>query len=160
MRKVQYLKPLALSGCALLLLSVPVAGGASDGMHGHGMGMMGGRSARHHYYMSQGLPAEYAGKHNPLPASAENVQAGKRLFEKKCTRCHGESGRGDGPDGQRLDPPPANLAAVRRMRMASDAYFFWTISEGGAQFNTEMPSMKGTLEDAEIWQLILYLHEL
>lgn len=160
MRKIRHLKPLALSGCALLLLSVPLAGAAGGGMHGHGMGMMGGSPARHHYYMRHGLPADYAGKRNPLPATAENIQAGKRLFEKKCVRCHGESGRGDGPDGARLNPRPANLAHVRRMRMASDAYFFWTISEGGAQFNTEMPSMKATLEDAEIWQLILYLHEL
>ncbi len=160
MRNIQSLRVLVLSGCTLLLLVIPVAGGAGGGMHGHGMGMMHGGSARHHFYMRNGLPSDYAGKRNPLPATAENIQAGKQLFEKKCARCHGVSGHGDGPDAKGLVPAPANLAAIRRMRMASDAYFYWTISEGGAQFNTEMPSWKGTLEESEIWKLILYLHEL
>ncbi len=43
--------------------------------------------------------------------------------------------------------------------MISDAYLYWSISEGGAQFRTAMPAMKATLKERDIWKIILYLRE-
>ena len=40
------------------------------------------------------------------PASA---QRGKELYQIHCQRCHGESGRGDGPAAKGLETEPANL---------------------------------------------------
>ncbi len=156
MKMKHELKPLALSGWVLLVLALPAAGG---GMM-HGRGMMGGSMARHHYYMRHGLPSAYAGKTNPLPATAANIEAGRTLYARHCAACHGASGRGNGPAGRDLDPPPADLARAGRMRMMADAYFYWAIAEGGAQFRTAMPAWKGSLQESEIWQLVLYLRGL
>ncbi len=166
MRRMPDLKTMLLAAvlCASAL-SVAYAGCMMSGEGGcrgggMGMGMRGGHSARHAYYMRHGLPAAYAGKRNPMPATPENIQAGKRLFQQNCTACHGVSGQGDGPQAKGLAPPPANLARAVRMPMMSDAYFLWTISEGGRQFGTAMPSMKATLDETQIWQLVLYLRQL
>jgi mono/diheme cytochrome c family protein len=40
-------------------------------------------------------------------------EAGKRIYETHCTRCHGESGAGDGPDARKRYPLPARFADVR-----------------------------------------------
>lgn len=37
------------------------------------------------------------------------MEAGKRVFETHCTRCHGEDARGDGSDGLQMLPRPANF---------------------------------------------------
>lgn len=34
---------------------------------------------------------------------------GEEVYLENCARCHGESGRGDGPEGRELRPPPRDL---------------------------------------------------
>lgn len=45
-------------------------------------------------------------------ASAELVEKGKKLFQTSCTSCHGEAGKGDGPGGVALNPPPRNFTSL------------------------------------------------
>ncbi len=150
----------------LLAMNFAVPAAAMDMMHGpgmmhhHGMGMMGGSRARHMYVMHNGLDPKYANLTNPLPATSANISAGKTLFEQNCARCHGPQGLGNGEAGQNLVPRPANLAHVVRMRIASDGYLYWAISEGGVPFHTAMPAWKEALKDSDIWAVILYLHTL
>src|SRR5512135_330434 len=130
---------------------LPAAAGAQMG-RGMGPGMMGGGpSPRHYYVMHHGIDAKYASLHNSLPASAANLAAGKALFEQNCAVCHGASG---------LDPKPAVLAGLGRTRIATDGFYFWTVSEGGIQFNGAMPPFKGELKDEDIWKIILFLRTL
>ena len=150
----------------LLLPGQTFAAGMMDGqgmgmgmMRGQGMGM-GGSRVRHRYFMQNGLGPEYAGKTNPLPATAGNIKDGKLLYGQYCAACHGAEGYGDGAAGKSLTPPPSDLSRVVRMRIASDDYLYWSIAEGGAQFNTAMPAMKGSLKEPEIWKIILYLRNL
>ena len=150
----------------LLLPGQTFAAGMMDGqgmgmgmMRGQGMGM-GGSRVRHRYFMQNGLGPEYAGKTNPLPATAENVSAGKALYGQYCTACHGVEGHGDGAAAASLVPPPSDLARMVKMPIASDDFLYWSIAEGGAQFNTAMPAMKGSLKEADIWKVILYLRNL
>ncbi len=146
-----------------MLCLAPAAGwaqgmmGGGDGGMMRGNGMMKNGSARHAYFMRQGVPAQYAKMANPLKAGAANVAAGKPLYEENCAACHGSTGRGDGVVGATLDPRPADLASIVRMPMASDGYLYWSIAEGGAAFGTAMPAMKNTLQPAEIWKIILYI---
>lgn len=145
--------------CLPLLLLLAQQAYAMGMMEGHGR-MMGGPSVRHVYYMRHGLPPSYARKKNPLPATAENLKAGKQLYEHNCVACHGATGRGDGPASEGLDPPPADLAGIGSMPMMSDNYVYWAIAEGGRQFNSAMPAMKGALSDIKIWKLVLYVRGL
>ena len=80
---------------------IPALAGAQMG-RGMGPGMMGGGpSARHFYVMHHGIDPQYAALRNPLPRSAANVAAGKKLYEQNCAVCHGAAGRGDGPGAKR-----------------------------------------------------------
>jgi mono/diheme cytochrome c family protein len=57
----------------------------------------------------------------PAPAPAPEAEAspsppadrGATVFAQHCASCHGATGRGDGPAGQALDPPAADLVGPR-----------------------------------------------
>jgi mono/diheme cytochrome c family protein len=144
----------ALGGVALL----SVARGQMGMMHRGGM--MGMSNVRHQYYMHAGLPSAYASNTNPLKPTAENLAAGRKLYEERCALCHGAKGFGDGPAGAALNPPPANIAALMQRPMATDGYLYWSIAEGGAPLGSPMPAFKDALKPDQIWQIILYIRTL
>ncbi|RDH86356.1 MAG: hypothetical protein DIZ78_09295 [endosymbiont of Escarpia spicata] len=113
---------------------------------------------RYTQYVLGDIPNQYADLSNPLPASSENISDGKKLYQAQCPVCHGAFGEGDGPAGKLLVPSPANLAVTRRLPVATDAFIFWTLSEGGEAFGTAMPAFGNQLTDKEIWQIALYLN--
>jgi mono/diheme cytochrome c family protein len=116
---------------------------------------------RHHQSMRGGIPAPYSNAQNPLPASKENLERGAELFQNFCATCHGSRGQGDGPAGKALKPRPANLARFIRMPMLSrDSYLMWTISDGGVQFQTAMPSFKTSINEQDRWRIIHFLRTL
>ncbi len=134
------------------------------GTMGRGMGSGGGNGAgsvaRHRFAMQGGIGPEYAGKRNPLPASAEVLAEGRKFYEQTCGVCHGRFGRGDGPAGKGLNPPPADLTWVVHRPFASDGYLDWSVNEGGQQFGTAMPAYKGRMPQEQIWAIIRYLQSL
>lgn len=107
-----------------------------------------------------GIPAPYSSLTNPIPDTANSTGHGKKLFASYCSSCHGPGGRGDGPASRYLSPPAANIAQMIRMPTVTDVYLFWTLSEGGTQFNTAMPAFKEVLSETERWHLINYLNTL
>jgi len=100
------------------------------------------------------VPADFAGKTNPLGADA--ATAGAEVFITNCATCHGETGLGDGPAGAALDPAPKNLAELQAQ--AGDDYLFWRITTGKA--GTSMVPWKGILTEEQIWQAVAFLRTL
>ena len=100
------------------------------------------------------VPAEYAGKTNPLDASA--ATDGAAVFKTNCVTCHGENGEGDGIASQSLDPKPANL--INLSKQVNDDYLFWRISEGKP--GTSMVAWKGILSEEQIWQAVTFIRTL
>ncbi len=137
----------------LTTLTVPVAGYSQ-------MGMMGMSMIRHHYVMRNGIDPKYADRRDPLQPTPENIEAGKKLYGQNCASCHGATGLGNGEAGKNLNPPPANIAASSKMPIATDAYLYWTVAEGGTPLGTAMPPFKSALKENEIWKIILYLRRL
>lgn len=122
-----------------------------------GRGMI-GSMPRHRFAMMSGVPAAYNSLSNPLPKTKETVDRGGAVFEKNCVSCHGAAGAGDGPTAKTLYPPPANLVWVAQMPLAQwDPFMYWTIAEGGAQFETAMPVFKDALSKDDIWAVIAYV---
>lgn len=113
---------------------------------------------RYTEYMLGDIPVRYADLKNPLPATSENISDGKKLYQTQCQLCHGASGRGDGQASRQLLPRPANLAFTRRTPLATDAFFFWSLSEGGKLLGTAMPAFRDRLSDREIWQITHYIN--
>lgn len=102
----------------------------------------------------ESVPANYAGKTNPL--SAEASTDGSKVFKTNCETCHGPLGHGDGPIGEALDPKPQNLAELQAV--TTDDYLYWRISEGKP--GTSMPPWKNILSEEQVWQVIAYIRTL
>lgn len=100
------------------------------------------------------VPAEYAGKTNPLGADA--ATEGAKVFQVNCEPCHGPQGHGDGPSGQVLDPKPKNLPDLAAQ--VGDDYLFWRIATGKP--GTSMAPWKGILTDDQIWQAVAFIRTL
>jgi len=106
------------------------------------------------------VPSEYAGMTNPFNGQADAAAAGKTIYTENCASCHGDSGKGDGPAGEALDPKPADLTEVAAND--PDDRINWIIHEGGAPagFSASMTAWKDVLSDDEIWQVITYMRTL
>ena len=107
-------------------------------------------------------PDEFLAKTNPLPASAEAIQAGKILYLKTaqpvaCAMCHGEQGDGKGIMGAALVPPPRNFTCGSMMKDIPDGQLFWIIKNGSPE--TGMMSFAG-LPEEQVWQVIQYIRSL
>ena len=116
--------------------------------------------ARHHRVMIYGIPAPYRSLIDPLPRTQGKLGRGAAVFQRNCAACHGMSGHGEGPERQRLSPPPADLAWLAHTPTSrSDPYMYWTIAEGGPPVGSEMPAFKRTLSRTDIWSVIAYIRE-
>jgi mono/diheme cytochrome c family protein len=102
----------------------------------------------------QSVPAEFAGKTDPLGTDA--AVEGAKVFKSNCEMCHGSQGHGDGPAGGSLDPKPKNLAVLQKS--AADDYLFWRISDGKP--GTSMVAWKGILTEEQIWQVVTFIRTL
>ena len=145
---------------AATALAQPMGGPMMGGGMMNGGMMMENASPRRPYVMRNGLPAPYRSLRNPLPATSDNISAGKQLYLTQCAACHGNDGRGNGPAAAQLDPRPADLSTALRTPIASDAYLYWTIGEGGTPVGSAMPPFKNSLRADEAWKIILYLRHL
>ena len=95
-------------------------------------------------------PAELAIA-NPMPADAESMARGERLYLANCASCHGTSGDGDGPVS--VIPDAGSLRAV--LPHTPDAELAYRIRNGLA--GTSMPAFAATLTESEQWDLVNYL---
>lgn len=99
------------------------------------------------------VPIEYKNLTNPLPPSPENLAAARLLYRDKCSECHGDSGKGDGPHAAMHDTSPTDFTDAPHMRGLTDGDLFYQITEG----RDPMPSFKKRLTPGERWQLVLFV---
>lgn len=87
-------------------------------------------------------------------ARSAHAQDTKALYDKNCTTCHGPTGKGDGPAGKMLKPPPADLGTV--VQKASEADLAKIIKEGGKAVgrSAAMPAFGKKLSDDQIKALV------
>jgi mono/diheme cytochrome c family protein len=111
-------------------------------------------------------PAEEKVKTAPFPSTAEGIARGRALYQKHCTLCHGESGRGDGPlaklHAQRTSKPPYDLTDPEVQVSLTDGEVFWKVSAGfrkGSQ--VIMPAFKPLIPGPEDrWKVVQYVRTL
>ena len=48
------------------------------------------------------------------PASAQDVELGKEIYQSRCAVCHGAEGKGDGVVGEMFQQRPGNLALLAK----------------------------------------------
>lgn len=79
--------------------------------------------------------------------------AGKKVFETYCVTCHGTGGKGDGPAGKALNPPPRDFTNVKMMAGFTDDQLKGIIKNGKGG----MPPWGSTLKDEDITNVLSYL---
>jgi mono/diheme cytochrome c family protein len=94
---------------------------------------------------------------SPLAATPEVLKKGRSLFASNCRKCHGPEGHGDGPDGDR-DQPPADLTLAVRAAANPDGIMFYKIWNGRS--GPKMPAFKSQLTKDQIWTLVEYVKSL
>jgi len=102
------------------------------------------------------IPEEAKLRKNPIQSSPAALAAARAIYLDKCVQCHGESGKGDGPDSAMYYPSPASLTDARRMSGVTDGELFYQISQG----RRPMPSFKKRLTEEQRWQLVLFVRSL
>ena len=95
---------------------------------------------------------------NPIAPDNQSIAAGQAIYTKNCLRCHGVSGKGDGPDGLFLNPRPADLTKHGVPGVHTDAQLFDWITNGLP--GTRMPAWKDKISDTNRWNLINYIRYL
>lgn len=97
------------------------------------------------------VPEEYKSLKNPLAPSESNLSSARQIYFDECAQCHGERGKGDGPEARTHYPLPADLTDAKLLAHVTDGEIFYQISEG----RRPMPSFKGRLTQDQRWQLVL-----
>ncbi len=95
---------------------------------------------------------------NPIPTSDDSLATGALLYEQNCLVCHGPQGRGDGPAGLALNPPPADLSIHTEPGVHLDGQLYLWISEGVP--GSAMPAFETLLTEDERWHLVNYIRSL
>ena len=89
-----------------------------------------------------------------IPAAAPSLARGAQVFQQNCAGCHGLAGRGDGPEGLGLTPPPSALTDGVRLVDVSPLDFYRRITIGVA--GTAMPAFETRLSAADRWAAAAY----
>jgi mono/diheme cytochrome c family protein len=110
------------------------------------------------YWVKQHVTVRGKLDRNPIPVTQGNIDAGKQVFGYYCVECHGRDGQNTGvPFAARVDPPIPSMASAE-VQAYTDGQLKWIIDNG--IFPSGMPASKGTLNDQEVWQMVLYLRNL
>ena len=102
------------------------------------------------------VPLEAKLRQNPLQATEANLNSAKPIFNEYCANCHGDSGKGDGPDAMMYDPSPSDLTDAKHMNSLSDGEIFYQITQG----RKPMPSFRNKLTEDQRWQLVILVRSL
>ena len=95
----------------------------------------------------------------PMSPSDHPVLAqGHHVYHHYCAGCHGSTGKGDGPAGTHLAPPPKSFSDQAVMEHSSPFKFF-NITMTGVK-GTGMGSYRDLLSQGDLWSVSYYLSAL
>ena len=88
------------------------------------------------------IPVTAAKEASPISATPATIAKGKEIFLAKCRRCHGATGKGNGPEA---DPehPPGDLTDASRASRNPDGVVFYKIWNGRGK--PKMPALKSDI---------------
>jgi len=90
-----------------------------------------------------------------LSTPPDTVAQGASLFQANCIRCHGQSGKGDGPDAANLNMPDFTNQEFMAGKSAQD--FYKGVVQGSPK---GMPAFNTQLSQTDVWSLSAYVRSL
>jgi mono/diheme cytochrome c family protein len=97
-------------------------------------------------------------KKSPLTVDEKVLNTGRAVFKEKCTKCHGRTGIGDGPDAEPEHREHMDLTSPKRADVNSDGVVFYKVSNG--RRGPKMPAFKEELTEEQIWSVVAYVQTL
>jgi mono/diheme cytochrome c family protein len=103
---------------------------------------------------------EAAAMKNPVKTSPASIAAGKAIYDKQCTSCHGDAGKGDGKMAASITtgPKPSDLSDAQWKHGSTDGEIFTIIRDGSK--GTGMRGYGTRLKTEDIWNVVNYLRTL
>ncbi len=98
---------------------------------------------------------EAAKTKNAVEVTPASMAAGRRSYQRLCSRCHGPAGKGDGTSASGAQP--SDLTDAQWDFGGSDGEIFAAIHDGTS---TEMAAYSDRLSDTDIWNVVNYLRSL
>ena len=100
--------------------------------------------------------------------AAGDADAGKATYMTNCLSCHGDTGKGDGPVGAVLQPPPRDLSkddfkfdTDSDGKMGTDTDLQNVIRNGGAAYGgSPLMAPWPTLSDGDVDNLVAFIRSL
>ena len=92
---------------------------------------------------------------NPMPAGPAALKAAAPIYAEKCSQCHGDTGKGDGPEAEMYNTKPANFTDAPMMAEMTDGEIYYKMTEG----RRPMPTFKKQLTEQQRWQLVHFIRE-
>ncbi len=100
--------------------------------------------------------------------AAGDADAGKATYMTNCQSCHGDTGKGDGPVGAVLQPPPRDLSkgdfkfdTDSDGKFGTDADLQNVIRNGGATYGgSPLMAPWPTLSDGDVDNLVAFIRSL
>lgn len=104
------------------------------------------------------LPPEAAATKNPLTVDAKLLATGKSIFKENCQKCHGASGKGDGPDADPDAQEDMDLTRADRAAKNPEGVMFYKAWNGRKK--PKMPAVKDKLTKEQVWTVVAYVQTL
>jgi mono/diheme cytochrome c family protein len=104
------------------------------------------------------VPATAKDEKSPLTVNDAVLAGGKRIYEQKCQRCHGKTGKGDGPDAEAEHKEDMDLTVAARAARNPDGVVFYKIWNGRP--SPKMPPMSEEATKEQVWAVVAYTQSL
>lgn len=104
--------------------------------------------------LAESLAARLGVALDEVPSRPPLLARGAGIFQTQCASCHGLAGRGDGPAGALLTPPPADISEFSRLADVSPLDYYRRITIGVA--GTAMPAFESRLSADDRWAAAVY----
>ena len=104
------------------------------------------------------IPPEAETMKNPLPVDAKVLASGKALYKEKCQKCHGASGKGDGPDADPDVQEDMDLTNPKRAARNTDGVVFFKAWNGRRK--PKMPAVSEELTKDQLWTVVAYVQSM
>lgn len=97
------------------------------------------------------VPVKAAREPNPVKATPESIERGKKIYGYDCASCHGATGDGKTDVAKDLKMP--DLSDQARLKDRSDGELFYIIKNG----HDDMPPEGDRAKTEQLWDLVNYV---
>jgi mono/diheme cytochrome c family protein len=107
-------------------------------------------------------PADYLAKENLFDVEDEDedvLKAGKKIYKRKCKKCHGTDGDGKGSASEDIEIKPAPFNAPGFLDEKKDGQLYWIVENGSEDTEMEAygPGTDTNLSEEDMWKVITYI---